>query len=115
MIFIRLLPIIFADILMAAHFLRFYGLLPALIILVLLLTLMIRNKWIIYLWQILLLAATLLWMDTTIDLVQIRIAQGIPWGRLLIIMIVVMLFTIFAGVWLENKKLKAFFNEINFD
>ncbi len=106
---VRLLPVIISDILLAAHFLRFYGFIPAVIILLLLLTLILRRKWIPRLWQGLLFIGTLMWIDTTANLLQIRLAMEMPWMRLLVIMGAVILFTIFSGFWLENKKLKSYF------
>jgi len=110
MIILRLLPIILADVLLAAHFLRFGGIIPAGLILLLLLTLFIRRWWIVRLWQVFLFAATLVWIQTSFKLVGARLAMGAPATRLTIIMAGVVLFNVFALFWLENKKIKAHYN-----
>lgn len=110
MIILRLLPIILADILLAAHFLRFNGIIPASLILLLLLTLFIRRWWIVRLWQVFLFAATLIWIEASFNLIGARMAMGAPAIRLIIIMAGVVLFNVFALFWLENKKIKTHYN-----
>lgn len=111
MIILRLLPVILANILLAAHFLRFGGIILAGLILLLLLTLFIRKWWIVRLWQVILFAATLVWIETSFDLIGARMAMNAPATRLAIIMAGVVLFNVFALFWLENKKIKAHYNQ----
>lgn len=111
MTFLRLLPVIFSDILLAAHFLRFYGLVPAAVVLLLLFSLLIRSIWVLRSWQGILMVAVLIWIKASINLVHARIALDLPWIRLSIIMIGVIAFTIFSGFWLENKKIRKYFNK----
>lgn len=109
MIFPRLLPLILADLLLAAHFLRFGGFSPAALALLFLITLFIRRSWIIRLWQALMFVATLVWIDTAIKLIRLRLALDLPWIRLAIIMALVIALTAFAGFWTENKRIKNYF------
>ncbi len=109
MIFFRLLPLIFSVLLLAAHFLRFHGLLPMAIFLMFLFLLVIRKMWVIRFWQVVLSLGTLLWIDTTFRLIQFRIAMNQPWLRMAIIMGVIIFFTAFSGIWLESRKIKDYY------
>lgn len=86
---------------------RFYGIEAAVLILLLLATLFLRNHWVLRLWQALLALALLMWIDTTLGFVQVRLAMGSPWLRLTLIMSAVIAFTLYSIFSLENKKLKA--------
>ncbi len=109
MIFIRLLPVMFSALLIAAHFLRFYGLVLPAIFLLLLFTFAVRRKWVVRFWQVIMFLGTLVWIDTAANLVRMRSAMGLPWTRLAIIMGAVIIFTAFSGLWLENKHIKAYY------
>ena len=74
MIILRLLPIIFAQLLFAAHIMRSHGLIWALLVLSLLSTLFIRRDWLIRLWQVIVTLATVEWIRITIVIVQLRLA-----------------------------------------
>ncbi|MBD3223168.1 MAG: hypothetical protein GF313_00450 [Caldithrix sp.] len=107
--FIRLLPVILSALLIAAHLMRYYGLEIALIPIVLLITLFIRHPLIRRGWQILMLISTIIWIDTTVELIHFRLVAQQPYLRLAVIMIAVILFTIFSGVMLENKRIQTFY------
>ncbi|HFE64461.1 MAG TPA: hypothetical protein ENK14_08625 [Caldithrix sp.] len=109
MIVLRLLPVILSALLLAAHFLRFYGVESAVVVILLLLTLLIRKRWVLRMWQFFLFLGALIWIQTTVTLIQFRIALDLPWLRLAAIMGAVILFTTFSGIWLENKKIKRYF------
>ncbi len=115
MLFIRLLPIIFSTVLVAAHIMRFFGIEAAMLVLLLLSTLFIRNLWTLKFWQLLHGVFVMMWIYVSIDFIQIRIAFNTPWIRLAIIMGLVTLFTVFSGFWLENKKIKLAYNHKNND
>ncbi|MFZ0390275.1 MAG: hypothetical protein WAN36_07420 [Calditrichia bacterium] len=110
MIFVRLLTVFLSALLLSAHLLRFHGLYPALLPLLLLLLFIIRRQWVLRLWQLILFAGTLLWIQVAVQLVQIRIGMGLPWIRLAVIMAAVILWTIFSGFWLENSRVKKFYH-----
>jgi len=109
MIVVRLLPLIFAALLFAAHVMRFNGFYPALLIPALLLTLFIRHYPVIYLWQFLLGLASIEWLRTTIELIRMRITLEAPFGRLLLIMSLVIFYNIFVIIYLRHKAFKAFY------
>ncbi len=113
MLIVRLLPLIFSTILIAAHIMRFYGLEAAILMLLLPATLFIRNLWTLKFWQVLHGVFVVMWIFVSINLVQTRMALNMPWVRLAIIMVVVTLFTAFSGLWLENKKIKQAYNHKN--
>ena len=107
--FVRLLPVLFSTLLISAHFMRAYGNLIGSLFLLLLFTLFIRKTWIIRLWQVLLSLAAITWVFTTINLVNLRIEMQEPWIRLMLILGVIILLTIFSIFWMENSKIKNHF------
>ena len=113
MIVIRLLPLIFAQLLFAAHIMRSFGIIWAMAILILLFTLFIRREWIIRLWQIIIAFEIVEWIRTTIVIVQLRLAVEMPYLRLLIIMSAVILFSLCVIYWLRRDKIAAFYNKNN--
>jgi len=108
--FIRLLPIILAGLIFSAHLLRIYGVYPAILSLLFMVLLFIKNSWIRRLWQIYLVFATLVWINATVGFVQYRMATGMPWVRLIIIMGLIIALTVFSIFRLENKKVKEFYD-----
>jgi len=106
MIFVRLLPVILSTILIAAHVLRFHGIIEAIAVLLLLLSLLLKRKLILRLWQAFLAFGVIMWIRTTIELVSLRMAMDAPWLRLTLILAAVTSFTLFAIFWLENNKIK---------
>ena len=113
--FVRLLPVLFSTLLISAHFMRAYGNLIGFLFLLLLFTLFIRKSWIIRLWQILLSFAAIAWVFATINLVNFRIEIGQPWLRLAIILGAIIVFTVWSALWLNNKKINAYYNKSESD
>ncbi|MBL7047175.1 MAG: hypothetical protein ISR95_06050 [Candidatus Marinimicrobia bacterium] len=104
-----MIPVILSTLLIAAHLSRHYSNLIAFVGLILLLTLLIRKPWIPRLWQGLLSIAVVEWIITTVELVQFRWIHQEPWLRLLVILSSVILFNIFSIIWLENRKIKSYY------
>ena len=94
MIILRLLSLIISTLLFAAHVMRFNEPSWAMAVLGLLLTLFIPRPWIIRFWQIILALATLKWVMITIELIQMRFAFEMPYFRLAIILIAVIIFNL---------------------
>ena len=109
MIIIRLLPIIFTTLLIAAHFSRGEQDVLAVFILFVLFTLFIRKKFILRAWQVFLGICALVWITVAIEMIQLRINMDLPWTRLLMIMSAIILFSGFSAWWMENKKIKTFY------
>ena len=111
MILVRLLPLILATLLFAAHIMRFNGLPAALLVLALLVTLFIPRSWILNLWQVLIGLALIEWLRTAIILIKMRLVLDLPYVRLALIMAAVILFNGFVIYWLNHKKLRRFYKE----
>ncbi len=107
--FLRLLPVIIADILFSAHVLRFHGLLPALIVLLINFTLLIRKPWIPIMWQLLTGLAIIEWIRITIYFVNFRMAVDMPYVRLLFIMGLVILYNVFIILRLRSYKIQKWY------
>jgi hypothetical protein len=104
--FPRLVPFMLASLLMAAHFLR-YGRIVLVVVCVLLpLLLLIKKRWILRLLQCLALVGAAVWVHTTYVLVGLRAAAGAPWTRMLLILVTVTVFTLFAGYLLGSERVK---------
>ncbi len=106
---LRLLPVIIADFLFAAHVMRFYGLWPALIVLLLNFTLFIRKPWIPIMWQLLTGLAVIEWIHITIYFVNFRMAWDMPYFRLLLIMGLVILYNVFIIFRLRSYKIQKWY------
>ncbi|HHE54615.1 MAG TPA: hypothetical protein ENL21_02455 [Caldithrix abyssi] len=110
--FFRLLLMILADVLFAAHILRFNGIVPALLIILFAFTLLIRRPVIPKIWQILLLLSIGEWIRVTSMFVRYRLVMDMPYVRLLIIMALVILFFVFVIFWWNNQKIQEFYHLI---
>ena len=103
---LRLLPVIVAFLLLAAHFLRsgqhwlvlLCGLTP------LLLLPKRRAGWLLV--QAAAYVGAAVWLHTTVILVQQRLFWGLPWGRTAAILGIVTLFTAWAGYLLNSPVVK---------
>jgi hypothetical protein len=82
---IRLFPVFFSFLLIAAHFSRSGLIAPAILSLTAPGLLLIARPWAARLIQVLLLTATLEWLRTLCHLVQLRQDLGLPWVRLAVI------------------------------
>lgn len=107
MLFVRLLLPIFANVLFAAHIMRFYGLLFAVLVLLLNFTFLIRQEWVLKMWQILLAMAVIVWIYVSFGFIQYRMIMDAPWVRLTAIMSAIVLYNIIAIIWMNSKKLKS--------
>jgi len=104
--FVRLLPVIFSALLMAAHFSRAdqRGLV-ALCIMALLL-LLLRRRWVAIVIQTLLVASAFEWIRTALRIIHARQEMGEPWTRLAIILGAVALFTLLSAGVFRFKRLR---------
>lgn len=103
---LRLLPLFFSTFLFAAHIMRDAGLLWALPVLLPLLLLLIRARWVLRLWQGLLLLFTLEWVRTTVELTLFRYQTGQPYLRMTLILLAVIALNLWA-VWLLQAGRRA--------
>ena len=106
----RYVPIILAAILLAAHFLRSYNLLPMALCLMAPFLLFIKQRWSLLTLQLLTIPAALIWLVTLSGIIQQRIFEGRSWTVSAIILVGVALFTLFAGWLLNSPQVKEKFS-----
>ena len=106
----RLLPVIFSMLVLGAHFYRAGHLLLASITLLSLGLLCIRRPLVVRLMQGLLVAGAVEWLFTAVRLVMIRQTQELPWLRLVLILGLVALCTLFSALVFRTSGLKARYN-----
>ena len=94
-------------ILLAAHFSRGGNDILAGLTLLIPFLLFIKQKWVIISLEILAYLAAVVWLYGAYVYIQVRIATGDDWIRLLAIMGGVALYTAWAGFFLRSDKIKA--------
>ena len=109
--FLRLLPVFISFLLMSAHFLRAGQMVIAVGLLCLLLLLFIRQYWVPWVLQVILLIGAAEWLLTLYAVAQIRIGQDMPWMRMAIILGVVALFTALSCLVFRSKALRNRFQD----
>lgn len=103
---LRLLPVILAFGLLAAHFSR-ADMLPAVVVsLAIPFLLLIRKAWVARSIQVLLVLGAAEWIRSMFGYISIRKEIGEDWGRLAIILVSVALLTACAGLVFRGKSLK---------
>ncbi len=103
---LRILPILLAAVLLAAHFLRSYSLLPMLISLLAPFLLLIKKRWSLVTLQLLTIPAAVIWLVTLNGIIQQRIYEHRSWTASAIILGVVALFTLLASWSLNTPQVK---------
>jgi hypothetical protein len=103
---LRLSPVIFSLLLLAAHFFRGAHYAAVALMLLLLLSLLIRRDWVPLLLQGVLVLGAIEWLRTLITLVHMRMEFGAPWARLVIILGAVTIFTLASALvfWLPALR-----------
>ena len=102
---IQLTPVIISFLLMGAHFLRSGHLFFVALSLLFIGLLFVKRPIVARLIQVVLVLATVEWIYTTYGFVSFRMAQGLPWMRLMIILGVVACFTLAsAGVFFTKTQ-----------
>ncbi len=103
---LRLLPVILAFALLAAHFSR-ADMLPAVAVsLATPFLLLIRKPWIARSIQVLLIIGAAEWIRSMLGYIQVRKEIGEDWTRLAIILVAVAVLTVCAGLVFRGKSLK---------
>lgn len=103
---IRLLPVFFSFLLIAAHFQRAGLSLIAIVCLLAPGLLYFTRPITIHILRVLLILAALEWVRTLLYLVQIRQDMGLPWTRLAIIIGGVALFTVASTLVFQHRSIK---------
>ena len=102
----RVIPLILAFLLLAAHFLRGGDWLLVLASLLVPLLLLIRKQWSLNALELLTCIGAGIWMYTGVGLVEQRLAAGAPWERLALIMGAVSAFTLWAARLLNSEAVR---------
>src|SRR6056297_399880 len=105
--FLRLLPVIFSFLLLAAHFYRAELALLVAACTFLPLLLFLRRPWVPQLFQGLLVIGALEWLRTLYMLAAMRTGFDQPWGRLAVILGAVALFTAFSALVFNGRSLRV--------
>ncbi len=106
MIILRVFPVIFSFLLLAAHFSR-ANLLPlAILALTIPLLLFVKKRWVVRTIQVLLVLGALEWVRIMLYYVDNRRSIGEDWARLAIILSCVALLTMASGLIFQMKKLR---------
>lgn len=103
---LRLIPVIFSLLLLAAHFSRINFLPLAILSLLMIVALFLRKKWLPRLVQAYLLLGSVEWIRIIFVYVEERKLFGDDYQRLAIILGGVALFTLLSGLMFETGKLK---------
>ena len=106
---VRLIPVALGVLLLCAHFLRSDGFAQVLACLCAFALLFFKKKWFKIVAPFLLLAAALVWADTTYELILARRITGAPWMKMSIILGAVSLFTAACALVFLSKKSRLFF------
>lgn len=101
-----LAPAVTACVLLAVHFLRFYAFGIVGFCLLLPFLLLVRRRWAARIVQIVLLLGALVWGRAGYVFAHQRMQAGEPWGRLVIIIGGVTLYTLVAAVLFETPLLR---------
>ena len=102
----RLILIIIAWLLLAAHFSRSDHTILMICSLLVPFLLFIKRKWALRIVQLLTAAGAVVWIDTTWQLIRGRIELGEEYGRMAIILLSVALFTLAAALLAGTGKMK---------
>jgi len=102
----RLIPLILAAVVLAAHFLRSSSLVPMLLCLAAPFLLLIKKRWVLRTLQALTVVSALIWMVALSGIIQERIFEGRSWTASALILGVVAVFTLFSGWLLNSPKIK---------
>ena len=103
---LRSIPAIISFLLLGAHFLRNGNLLLTAVCLLLPGILLIQRQWSLQVLQLLLYIGAVVWVNTAIRIMRLRMNLGQPWGRMAVILGVVAGFTVVSGVLLHTVQEK---------
>ena len=104
-----MLPTFVSALMMAAHLFRFGWQWPALALLFVPLALLLRKKWVAWIFQALLFVAAVEWMHTLFVLMQQRQMMHQPWQRMALILGGVALFNLGAATLFQTRRVQEYF------
>ena len=104
--------VILCSVLLGAHFLRSGHIVPVAVALLTPFWFLLRRKWVPWVLQILLGIGALVWLETLVSLVSMRMVMGTPWGRMAIILAAVIVVHILAVFALNGARVREYFKNI---
>jgi hypothetical protein len=100
------IPVVLSFVVLGAHFMRYGDTIFVVTAAAMIALLLIRQPWVARLIQVVLVLGALEWLRTLYELVQLRIALGEPYGRMLFILASVAIVTASAALVFQSKTLK---------
>lgn len=104
--FLRILPLILSSLLAGAHFLRSGNLLLVLAFAAAPLLLFVRRRWVLIALQVICYFEAFIWLQTTLRIVNQRLAMGDDWLRVVFILTPVALLAVGAGLLLNSQYMR---------
>ena len=93
-------------VILAAHFLRDGSTVLMCLSLAAPFLLLVKRRWALYTVQFLLLCGVLVWLETAVQLALQRMALGIPWMRMAVILAAVVLLTAYSAFLLSAEAVR---------
>jgi hypothetical protein len=104
--FLRLFPAVLSMLVLGAHFFRGGNLLIVGLVIVFLALLLVRQPWVAYGFQALLVIGAIEWLRTLVEIMRRRQAMGEPWTRMAIILGAVAVITAASALVFRLKPLR---------
>lgn len=109
MVPLLLAPVVVSVLALAAHFLRDAHVILVALVLALIPLLMIREKWVARLFQLVLVLAAAEWVRTLLALREVRIALDEPHARMTATLVGVAAFTALSALAFESRPLRRWY------
>lgn len=106
---VRIAPLILSAVIVAAHFLRSYNLLPLALCLAAPFLLLFKKRWSLLVLEGLTVLAAIIWMIALNGIIQQRLQEGRSWLASAIILGAVALFTLYSGWLLNSPVMKSIY------
>jgi len=101
------IPVVLSLVVLGAHFMRYGNSVGVVGALVLIALLFVRQPWVARFMQVVLVLGALEWVRTLLELHQVRVALGQPYGRMLVILGLVAAVTACSALVFQSKALKG--------
>lgn len=102
-------PIVLSLAVLGAHFMRYGNSIGVSVTTLLIALLFVRRAWVARLTQVALILGALEWLRTLFDLVQMRIAMGEPYLRMVVILGIVALVTLGSALLFQAVTLRKIY------
>jgi len=103
------LPVILSLVILGAHFMRYGNSIGVIGALLLIALLIVRRPWVARLMQVVLILGALEWVRTLYELVQVRAADGQPFGRMMVILGIIAVVTFCSALLFQTPALKKIY------